>query len=332
MKWLRNLGWIVAGIAIMLLPACRQESVGPQKTRVAFVSNNADPFWTIAEAGTAKAATELDVDVYFRRPLSGTAAAQKEIIEDLLTRKAQAIAISVNDPVNQRDFLDRIAERIPLITQDNDAPDSKRLCYIGTDNYRAGRDAGKLVKEAMPEGGRIAIFVGKPDPLNARERRQGVLDELAGEKDAKGPKYVKYTLLNTYYDYVDQKKAKDNAADALTQLRNEPDVCLVGLWAYNPPAILSAAKDAGKAGKVRIVAFDENENTLIGIKEGHVYGTIVQQPFEFGYQSVKLMTALAGGDRSGLPSNGIMYVPHLVIKKDNVEEFHQRLNHLLGKK
>jgi ribose transport system substrate-binding protein len=82
---------------------------------------------------------------------------------------------------------------------------------------------------------------------------------------------------------------------------------------------------------VKIVGFDESENTLEGIKEGHVHGTIVQQPFEFGYQSVKLMTSLARGDRSGLPSDGIMYIPHLTIKKENVEEFHQRLKQLRGR-
>src|ERR1700730_7386486 len=240
MRWPRSVALAIVGVAVLLTPACRQSAGTPVKTRVAFISNNADPFWTIAEAGANKAASELDVVLFFRRPLTGTAAEQKAIIEDVLVRRVQAIAISVNDPVNQRDFLDRIAERVALITQDNDAPESKRLCYIGTNNYRAGRDAGKLVKEAMPDGGTIAIFVGKPDPLNARERRQGVLDELADEKDAKGQtKYGKYTLLNTFYDYVDQKKAKDNAADALTQLRDQSNVCLVGLWAYNPRAILS---------------------------------------------------------------------------------------------
>src|SRR5262249_44811342 len=128
---------------------------------------------------------------------------------------------------------------------------------------------------------------------------------------------------------VDLKVAKDKAATALLQLQNEPHVCLIGLWAYNPPAILSAVKDAGKQGKVHIVGFDEMENTLLGIKEGQVYGTVVQQPYSFGYESVKLMTALAKGDRTGLPKDGIMYVPHLVIKKDNVREFHRKLNETL---
>jgi ribose transport system substrate-binding protein len=154
--------------------------------KVAFVSNNDDEFWTIAEAGTRKAAAELGVNVLFRRPKQGSAAAQKEIIDDLLNSGVQAIAISVLEPENQGEYLNQIAEKIPLITQDNDAPKSKRKCYIGTDNYEAGKAVGKLIKEVMPDGGKIGIFVGQPDPINARQRRQGVLDELAGEKDAKG--------------------------------------------------------------------------------------------------------------------------------------------------
>src|SRR5262249_46228694 len=156
------------------------------------------------------------------------------------------------------------------------------------------------------QGGSIAIFVGKPDPLNARERRQGVLDELADQKNAPGPKqFGNYKLLDTFYDDVDTKVAKDKAATALVQLQNEPNICLIGLWAYNPPAILSAVKDAGKQGKVHIVGFDEGENTLIGIQEGFVYGTVVQQPFEFGNESVRMLTSLAKGDRSVLPPDGI---------------------------
>jgi ribose transport system substrate-binding protein len=328
MKWFRSLCYAVAALSALLLTSC---GGGSGKPRVAFVSNNTAEFWTIAEAGTTKAAQEFGVEVYFRRPPNGTAAEQKEIIEDLLAKQVKGIAVSVNDPDNQRDFLDRIADRIPLITQDNDAPGSKRLCYIGTNNYEAGRDVGKLVKEIMPQGGTLAIFVGKPDPLNAKQRRQGVLDELADQKDARGPMYGKYKLLDTYYDQVDLKKAKDNAADALTKLQDEPNVCLIGLWQYNPPTILSAVKDAGKVGKVHIVAFDEHENTLLGIKDGSIYATVVQQPYKFGYESVKLLAALAKGDRSGLPKDGLMYIPHLTLKKDNVESFHQELNKLLGK-
>src|SRR5207302_1278080 len=94
------------------------------------------------------------------------------------------------------------------------------------------------------------------------------------------------------------------------------DVCLVGLWAYNPPAILSAVKDEGKLGTVKIVAFDEEGPTLNGIRDGYIQGTIVQQPFEFGYRSVKLMAAISRDDRSGVPADGILAIPHLAITRD----------------
>jgi ribose transport system substrate-binding protein len=148
------------------------------KIKVAFVTNNPHEFWTIAEAGTRAAAAKFDVEVVFKRPKNGTAEEQKTIIEDLLANNIKAIAISVNDPVNQKDFLDKVAKRVPLITQDNDAPDTARKCYIGTDNVTAGQAVGRLVKKAM-DGGTVAIFVGQPDPLNARQRKQGVLEELA---------------------------------------------------------------------------------------------------------------------------------------------------------
>lgn len=304
------------------------------KLKVGFVSNNSAEFWTIAEAGANKAAKELDVDCLFLRPQNGTAAEQKIIIEDLLTQDVKAIAISVNDPKNQKNFLNDIAAKVPLITQDNDAPDTKRLCYLGTNNYEAGKEVGKLVKEVMPKGGKIAIFVGRPDALNAQERRQGVLDELAGKKDASGPeKYGKFTLHNppAYFDYVDQAKCKEQAADALTQLQNEDNVCLIGLWQYNPPALYQAVKQAGKIGKVKIVGFDEHDTTLQEIKAGNIHGTVVQNPFEFGYLSVKIMASLAKGDRSVLPKDGILHIPHRVFKQDNVEPFHKELRKLLGK-
>jgi ribose transport system substrate-binding protein len=122
---------------------------------------------------------------------------------------------------------------------------------------------------------------------------------------------------------------------------------MVGLWAYNPPAILSAVQATpGKLNKVKIVGFDEEVQTLHGIKEGQIAGTIVQQPHQFGYLSVKLMSQIVRGDKSGIPANGMMPVPHVAVTKEGkpvttsdgkktegktAEEFHKELNKLLGK-
>lgn len=307
---------------------------------VAFISNNPFDFWTIAERGTDKAKAELGVNVEFRRPARGTAAEQKQIIEDLLVKGVKGIAISPNDAANQVAFLDEVAGKTNLITVDSDVPPGhKRLCYIGTDNFEAGRAAGELAKKAAPDGGGVVIFVGKLDVQNAVERRAGVIAALAGAKTfdeadklGKQPYPIKlgnWTLLDTRTDDAKQEKCKANAEDILVK---HPDVkCLVGLWAYNPPAILAALKDKQKEGKIAIVGFDEDEPTLQGIKDGHIIGAIVQNPFEFGAQAVRVLAALAKGDKSVLPKDGILYVPHRTITKDNVQAFHDELKKLKGK-
>jgi ribose transport system substrate-binding protein len=130
-------------------------------------------------------------------------------------------------------------------------------------------------------------------------------------------------------DDADQVRAKANAADTLIK---HPDVsCLVGLWGYNGPAILNALKDAGKVGQVKIVCFDEQDETLAGVKDGSIYATVVQQPYEFGYQSVHLMAKVLGGDNTVIPETKIKIVPTLIIKRGNVEEFIAKITKLRGR-
>jgi len=218
-----------------------------------------------------------------------------------------------------------VAAKVPLLAVDNDAPKSKRRCYIGTDNYAAGRAAGQLVKEALPEGGVIAVFVGQTEALNARQRCQGVLDELADAPPLTDPNNVptlpttskqfgKYKLHKIATDQPGAEAVcKEKATDALIELEKEPNVCFVGLWAYNPPAILAAVKAQNKTGKVKIVGFDENPATLLGVEEGLIAGTIVQDPFNFGYESVKTMSSLAKGAADSGPP--VRYVPTRIVTK-----------------
>ena len=306
---------------------------------VAFVTNNPAEFWTICEAGAQAAAKEEGVNLVFKRPQDSSAAGQKAIIEDLLAKGIQAISVSVISPENQTAFLNTVAKKIPLLCVDNDAAASDRLCYLGTANLQAGRAVGELILEAMPNGGKVAIFVGQLDPANAKERRQGVIDVLEGRKESKGlrdspdnSKYGKYELIGTYTDNTDQKRAKDNAADVLSKQGTAGDLCMVGLWAYNPPAIHAAVKDAGRIGKVKIVGFDEHDTTLEGIRDGSIFGTIVQQPFQFGFQAVKIMAKLAKDSSSfKAPPGGLIDVAHKVIRQSNVDEFQAELKKLLGK-
>jgi ribose transport system substrate-binding protein len=257
---------------VIILSGCTRERSSTK--RVAFVTNNAADFWTIARKGTEKADAErADVTVEFRLG-DGTAAAQKRIIDDLLAKGVDAIAISPVDPANQTAMLNDAARQALVFTHDSDAPDSRRECYVGTDNVAAGRQAGELIKEALPQGGKIAIFVGKLDARNAQERLQGIKESIAGSTIA---------LIDVRTDDTDQVRAKANVSEMLV---SHSDVAaLVGLWSYNGPAILNAVRDAGRTGQVKIIAFDEDDETLTGVKSGAIVGTVVQQPYEFGYQS-----------------------------------------------
>lgn len=222
---------------------------------VAYITNGIDPFWTIAAAGAKKAAKDLDMNVLLRFPPKG-AADQKSMIEALMVKdEVSGLAVSPIDPKNQADLLNNIGAKKNYITHDADAPETNRKLYIGMNNYDAGRMAGELVKEAMPEGGKVMIFVGRLGQLNAEQRRQGLIDELLDRskdptrRDEPGQeiKGEKYTIVGTLTDNFDKAKAKQNAQDAISK---HPDLgCMVGLFAYNPPLCLQAIKAAGREVK-----------------------------------------------------------------------------------
>jgi ribose transport system substrate-binding protein len=292
---------------------------GPHK--LAFVPNNASDFWIIARKGTEKAEKEIPgIKVEFRIPADGTAAEQQRIVDELLAKGINGIAISPVDPANQTAMLDRASTQAVVVTQDSDAPNSKRVCYIGTDNVAAGKQAGELLKEALPQGGKVMVFVGTLDASNAQQRYQGLKEAIAGSN---------IQIINVRTDNTDRVRAKANAADTL--VTNSDVAGMVGLWSYNGPAILNAVKEANKADKVKIIAFDEEDETLNGIKEGAIYATVVQQPFEFGYQSIAMMAKVLNGDKSGIPAGKQIFVPTLAVKKADVEEFIKKINTLRGR-
>jgi ribose transport system substrate-binding protein len=309
---------VLLGLSVIVVAGCGRQP--PATHRLAFITNNAADFWTIARKGTEKADAELsDVSVEFRLG-DGTAAAQKRIVDDLLAKGVEGLAISPVDPSNQTAMLDGAAKQALVFTHDSDAPNSQRACYVGTDNVAAGRQAGALIKEALPQGGKIALFVGKLDARNAQERLQGIKEAIAESTIA---------IVDVRTDDTDQVRAKANVSEMLV---GHPDVAaLVGLWSYNGPAILNAVRDAGKVGQVKIIAFDEDDETLTGVKSGAIVGTVVQQPFEFGYQSITLLAKALKGDRSGIPPTHQLFIPTMVLRQNNVDEFRQKLSQLRGR-
>lgn len=331
--------YAVIGLAALVFAGvlgCDNKPAGPKKPVVAYVTNGIADFWTIGAKGATDAGQEFGVDVEVRMPPNGVVD-QQRMVQELLAKRIDGVAISPIDPANQGDLLAEIASNTNLITQDSDAPNSKRLVYIGMDNYIAGRMCGQLVKEAIPDGGELMIFVGRLGQENARLRRQGVIDELldrsndssrydAPDKPLKGEKY---TILDTRTDDFDFSKAKAGAQDAISAYPNIK--CMVGLFAYNTPKLLEAVRDAGKLDAIKLVGFDEDAETLQGIADGHIYGTTVQNPYKYGFESVRVLSALAKGDKSVIPEGGFIDIPARKIVKSSVAEFKAELDRLTGK-
>lgn len=291
------------------------------KKVLAFVVNGASDFWKIAEAGVKKAQGELPkYDLQFKYPEQAAAAVQQRILDDLVAAGASGIMVSAIDPKNQTEVLNKVASQTVLFTTDSDAPQSKRIAYIGSSNTDLGKEAGKLMLKALPNGGKCVGFVGLPGADNARERIEGVKDTIKGSK---------VELVDVRGDEIDQTRAKRNVEDILAAM---PDVsCMVGFYSYNTPRIYEVLKEAGKLDKIKIIGFDEDPITLGGVKEGAITGTVVQQPFEWGYQGMKLMAKYIEGDKSGIPANGIIIVPGKVIEKPNVDDFMAQMKQMLRK-
>lgn len=296
------------------------QSSGGKKI-IAFVTNNPSDYWTIARKGFEKAQAELpNYDLRFVIPGDGTAATQKQQLDDLVTQGVAGIAVSPVSPDNQTDDLNKIAAKTLLITQDSDAPNSDRACYLGTDNIAAGKMAGDAVKKAMPNGGKIMVYVGKADAQNAKERYEGLQDSLKGSN---------VSIISLRTDDTDHARAKQNVADDLVA-HPEMTGC-VGLWSYNGPAIYNAVKEAGKAGKITIICFDEEDDTLAGIKDGTISATVVQQPYQFGYQTMKLIAGVLEGKKDLIPADKKIIIPTRLIDKSNVDQFAADLKKLRGK-
>src|SRR4249920_4026009 len=230
---------LVAYVSVALAMALGLDSANAADKKVlAFVVNGASDFWKAAEAGVKKAQGELpNYNLTFKYPEQSSAAIQTRLMDDLVAAGVSGIMVSAVDPKTMGDALNRVGGQVALFTTDSDAPNSKRIVYIGSSNVDAGKQAGQLMLKALPNGGKCMGFVGLLGADNAKERIQGVKDTIKGSK---------VELIDVRGDEIDQGRAKRNVEDALAA---NPDIaCLVGFYSYNTPRIYEVLKETGKLG------------------------------------------------------------------------------------
>jgi ribose transport system substrate-binding protein len=331
-------GWLWTILVAALIGAVlysRSVSSKPETTVrpvVAFIVGGPNPYWQTVIHGARDAAKEFNVELKVHVPeAGGSDQTRRLMLIDPAT--VDGIAISPLQPDEQTRTISRLASQTNVVTYDNDAPQSLRHCHVGANNYVAGQTCGRLVKEALPEGGTLAIFVGDNVRENSRLRIEGLIDAL---KDAKldptvnfkpptGPVEAgKFTIVDIFLDGNIAEKCKENARDALEKY---PDLKgVITLYGYNAPACLEAIADAEKLGKIKVVAFDEYDATLKGIEDGHVYAAVVQDEFKYGYEAVRLLADLARSEDTDIPvaGSGSSYLPVSTLKQDNIAEYRKK--------
>lgn len=269
---------------------CGDAGGGGGGDRLVLLTNGASPFWEACRAGMDDAAKEFGVNAVMEVN-NGTPEGQLEKLRQLgNSSDVKAVAVSAIDGKNVAiaDELKKLRKKgVHVITIDSDFDASlhdAREAYLGTDNVAAGRVLGKSMAGMLPDGGEYVTFVGLAGAQNAKERHQGI-EEGAGEK---------FKRLDLMADDTDSSKARENVRNAIL---NHPDAdALVGIWSYNAPAIVDILKQQGNRDKFKVVVFDAEPMAIKSMQEGMIDAMVVQNPYQMGYQGVRLMKALVEKD------------------------------------
>jgi ribose transport system substrate-binding protein len=306
---------------------------GPRaRTRVVFVTGGSDDFWTLtvkgAEAAAGKHNAELQVEMLDQ---SEAHVQQSEILINLQNTNIDGIAVSPLDAEGQTKLLNRLADKMKVVTFDSDAPLSERHYYIGTSNYSAGKICGELLEEALPEGGKVAVLIANLRKNNMIDRKAGFEESVDGEK---------WNTVAYLTDLSDTISARENNVDATKTaeeqciknikkvLTEHEDLgCIVGMNGYHGPLLRKVLAETGHLNKVKLVVFDWAPETLDGIETGEIYGTVAQDPYLYGYKAVETLTDLHNAMTHELPliGGGKDLVPCKSIRKDDLVSFRDKI-------
>ena len=279
----------------MALPLCSGQAAHAKYAKdivIAVVPKVAVPFFDDCNKG-AKAAAQTDgVQYEWVVPQNTQGATQVKIIEDLMSKKVDGIAISVNEPKSVEGIIKKaLASGIKVVTFDSDSAKSGRSMYIGTSNEAAGETMGESMAKALDGKGEVAIVTGQLGAANLNERIAGIKQALAKHPE------IKLVATEGTEDDLARAVSVDEAL-----FRGHPDLKgIFGVSQVGGPSVakVMATREFGsKKGVVKVFAFDDLPDTVKGVKEGFIQGIMVQRPVTMGKLAVDHLVAQIDGKES----------------------------------
>jgi len=291
------------------------------RPNIVVVTGGSSPFWQLIGNGAKVAAAEKGVDLTLLMPESDeNLDRQIQLLSSIDRNSVAGVALSPIDAEKQSRLIDRLSKKMLVVTIDADAPQSSRNMYIGTSNLAAGRTCADLVQEVIPEGGKVAVLIANQTKQNVIERKEGFAEAMSHVKE------LGYEVVDYLVDEGDTQRCAESIREVLGR---HPDLnCLVGMNAYHGPVMLQVLKETDNLGKIKLVAFDEVEETLDGIEAGDVYATVTQDPYQYGYQSVHMLAELYRATEAQRPlpgSRSTFTINTRVIRQGDVADFRSDL-------
>lgn len=286
------LGALIVWQVLVKLPndPSSSESPSQQTLTIAWIPKARDnPVFELGRQGAIQKAAELSangpvqVKVLYVGSVSSDTAEQVRVIEDIIARQVDAIAISCNDPVACVDPINKaVAVGIPVMTWDSDSPQSQRFTYLGIDNYQAGQAAADLLVRAMGQQGQVAILTGVPGAHNLDERIRGFKDDIAPYPDIQ----VVATVISNDDINLGVQVVEET-------MQTHPDLdgwCFVGMW----PLVADRGsmplwEEAALHGNMKTVAFDTLPVELKLLRDGYLSGLVGQKYWGWGYDTVQIV-------------------------------------------
>jgi len=270
-------------LAALVVPLINCGSAHDSDEHYIFVAANVQvPYWQAAAAGFSKAGEQMKVQSIFVGPNTYDPKAEREALQEAVQKKPTGILLAVTDPALLKDDIDKaIAAGIPVITLDSDAPGSKRLFFIGTNNYQAGLNGGQRLAQELKGKGNVVVFT-MPEQRNMQDRLRGYRDALERQSAIKVTRVVDIQ--------GDPRIAFDTTTQIVGKERDKVDafVCLEAQSGKEVAGVLNSYHVTGKV----VMAMDTDPETLDWIQKGMIAGTIAQKPYTMAFVGLQMLDGL----------------------------------------